>query len=157
VAYDRADWHYGGDFPEGLPTKNGGTHIGMFIAWAIAHGLEGDLHREEGSATSVQALRERRMTGCDFLFQECDEKFWEEDLNELGNAFASWYYEDRGDGSLYIDDYCSVLGEDLESLYHVADTWENYDKLATVIDERFEEWRSSSHYRARESMPRGPK
>ena len=23
---------------------------------------------------------------------ECDEKFWEEDLNDLGNAFASEYY-----------------------------------------------------------------
>ncbi len=45
MAYDRADWHYGGDFPEGLAPECSGTHIGMFLAWAIQRGLEGELHR----------------------------------------------------------------------------------------------------------------
>jgi hypothetical protein len=35
MAYDRADWHYGSDFPNDVPDENGGTHIGMFLAWAI--------------------------------------------------------------------------------------------------------------------------
>jgi hypothetical protein len=29
MSYDRADWHYGGNYPKGLPPENGGTHIGM--------------------------------------------------------------------------------------------------------------------------------
>ena len=95
MAYDRADWHYGGDFPADLPPENGGTHIGMFVAWAISHGLEGDLRRED-SAASVEAVRERRMTGREFLFGACDEKFWEEDLSDEGNAFAGWYYASEG-------------------------------------------------------------
>jgi len=139
VAYDRADWHYGGDFPKDLPPENGGTHIGMFLAWAINHGLEGELHRESSQA-SLQAVRERRMSGREFLFQECDEKFWDEDLNEEGNAFASWYYQGEGADSPYLADYERILGEEVESLYHVADTWQNYDRLAPAIDLRFEEW-----------------
>lgn len=140
MAYDRADWHYGGDYPDDLPPENGGTHIGMFLAWAIIHHLEGDLHRED-SQPALAAVRERRMTGCEFLFQECDEKFWEEDLNDEGNAFAASYY-DAEDG--YLSDYERVLSEGLDTLYHVADTWENYDKLSPVIDSRFAAWRAQA-------------
>lgn len=41
MSYDRADWHYGGDFPSDLPDEAGSTHIGMFIAWAIMQDLAG--------------------------------------------------------------------------------------------------------------------
>jgi hypothetical protein len=27
-------------------------------------------------------------------------------------------------------------------MYYVEDTWENYDKLASVISQRFEEWKA---------------
>jgi len=37
--YDDASWHYGGNYPVGLPTKNGATHIGMFLAWCIENDL----------------------------------------------------------------------------------------------------------------------
>jgi len=138
VAYDRADWHYGGDYPAGLPAENGGTHIGMFLAWAIQRGLEGDFHREESSA-AVAAVRARKMTGREFLFSQCDEKFWEEDLSEEGNAFATAYYEnDNG----YMADYGATLLDDLPSLYHVADTWETFDRLAPVLDRRYAEWKA---------------
>jgi hypothetical protein len=113
MAYDRADWHYGGNFPSDLPSEAGGTHIGMFLAWAITRGLEGDLHREE-SAESLRAVREHRMTGRDFLMRECDEKFVDEDLNDEGNAFTKAYYEKDGLGS-YLADYEDVLGGALPS------------------------------------------
>lgn len=137
MSYDRADWHYGGEFPEGLPNESGGTHIGMFLAWAITRDLAGELH-SENSIESLVAVRERRMTGRDFLFRECDEKFTDEDLNEEGNAFTAWYY---GSDGPFLEDYERVLGSGVESLYHVADTWENFDVLAPVIDARFAEWR----------------
>ena len=136
MAYDRADWHYGGDYPAELPPENGGTHIGMFLAWVILHELEGELH-QENSAEALTAVRARTMTGREFLTRECDEKFWEEDLNAEANAFAHWYYEGN---ALYLEDYERVLGDSVETLYHVADTWQNYDLLAVVIDERFAEW-----------------
>lgn len=90
MAYDRADWHYGGDFPADLPTEAGATHIGLFLAWAIHRDLVGDFHRNE-SSDAVAAVTRRDMSGGQFLIQECDEKFWEEDLSDEGNAFAREY------------------------------------------------------------------
>lgn len=137
MAYDKADWHYGGDFPEGLPNENGGTHIGMFLAWAICKGLEGDLLRTE-AADEIDAVRRRRMTGRQFLFDVCDEKFWEDDLGAEGNAFAKVYYE----ADTYIKDYEATLAANLPSAYHVNDTWENFDLIAARIDERYAAWKS---------------
>jgi len=139
MAYDRADWHYGGDFPSDLPPEAGGTHIGMFLAWAITRGLESDFHREESPA-ALEAVRRREMTGREFLTVECDEKLWEEDLSDQGNEFAKAYYERDGDGG-YLNDYEECLGDTLPSLYHVADTWANFDRLATRLDERYEAWK----------------
>ncbi len=137
MAYDRADWHSEGDFPDDVPEENGGTHIGMFLAWAILRGLEGDFHREQ-SADSLAAVRARTMTGRQFLFQDCDSKFWAEDLNAEGNAFAAAYYEPN----TYFEDYDEILGADLPTMYHVEDTWSAFDKLAPRLDQRFAEWKS---------------
>jgi hypothetical protein len=82
MAYDRIDWHSEGDFPEDLAPEGGGTDIGMFLAWCIINKLSDDFHDEE-SADTLTAVRERRMTGRDFLQRMCDEKLWEEDLSGL--------------------------------------------------------------------------
>jgi len=136
VAYDRMDWHYGTeDFPNELNDDNAGTHIGMFLAWAIQKDLIGELHLQE-SAESISKVKSRQITGTDFLKLECDQKFWEEDLNNKGNQFAKYYYESND----YYDDYSSILSDKLPSIFHVVDSWENYDKLASKLDEQFQKW-----------------
>lgn len=143
MTYDRADWHSGGQFPPDLPPECGGTHIGIFLAWAILNDLEGDLHRED-SHEELRLVRERRITGRDFLFRACDGKFWDEDLNDEGNAFAGWYYSGEGGGyGPYLADYESTLAGGLPSLYHVEDRWEIYDRIAPVIDRRYADWKAS--------------
>ena len=91
ASYDRMDWHYGGDYPDGLPTENSGTHIGMYLAWIINNDLHGDLFRQE-SSESIQKVLRREWTGRDFLINECDEKFWEDAMNDEGNQFTKFYY-----------------------------------------------------------------
>ena len=135
MVYDRAYWHFGGEYPEDLPLVNGGTHIGMFLAWAINNDLEGEVHKL-ASQESLSAVRNKQMTGRDFLIKECSEKFWEEDLSDKGNAFALDYYE----ADTYFSDYKAALAEDIPSLYHVEDTWENYQILAPVISRRYIQW-----------------
>jgi len=104
--YDDASWHYGGDFPKDLPPENGATHIGFFITWCIDNDLVSDFQLEE-SAEDVQRVKERKMTGRDFLLQNCDEKFTDEDLNDLGNSFAQDYYEEDGRFAEQHADYLS--------------------------------------------------
>lgn len=145
MAIDRADWHYGGDFPADLPDENGGTHIGMYLAWIVNNHLEGDIHHADAAAEQeLERLRRREITGRDFLFDACDEKFWESDLNAEGLAFTKHYYAPGGeDITPYLEDYFNVLADELPSLYHVADTWTNYDRLSPLIDERYQSWRAA--------------
>jgi hypothetical protein len=132
---DRADWHYGGNFPADLPPENGGTHIGMYLAWVIDRGLASPrLVKEAGR--SLQLLRERRITGRRLLFTELDEKFFDALLTQTGTDFTRDYYET----DVYFADYDAILAGGLPSTYHVEDSWENYDKIAAVIDERFSQW-----------------
>lgn len=144
MAIDRADWHSGGDFPADLPPDNGGTHIGMFLAWIIHNDLQGEFHNEE-SPEDLEAVRARRMTGREFLFRACDGKFRQDDLSEEGNEFAAAYYSgEGGEGyGAYIEDYERVLAAELRSIYDVEDTWANYDAIAPVISSRYADWRAA--------------
>ncbi|MBO2009447.1 hypothetical protein [Hymenobacter negativus] len=145
MAIDRADWHHGGDFPNDLPDENGGTHIGMYLAWIINNYLEGEIHHEdEASEQLLTQVRNREITGRDFLSQACDEKFWESDLNAEGLAFTQQYYVTQGSGPTYFEDYIAALAEELPSIYHVKDTWENYDILSKRLDRRFREWKAGT-------------
>ncbi len=138
MKYDDASWHSEGEYPEGLPPENGATHIGMFLAWAIDRDLVGELLRGD-CIDELVSLQARRTTPGEFLLRCCDGKLTDEDLDELGNEFAKAYYEKD-----YLVDYEGVLGGDLETLYHVADTWENFDQIKPVINARFDVWKAGA-------------
>ena len=142
MKYDDASWHYGGDFPSNLPNKAGATHIGLFVAWCRLNGLGSDLHNDDLSE-ELEKLKQRQFTPGAWFITACDEKFTDEDLTDQGNLFADFYYYDE-DTSNYLNDYLDILGEDFESLYEVPDTWESYDKLASIIKNRFEEWKPTN-------------
>jgi len=138
MAIDRIDWHYGGNFPKELPNENSGTHIGVYLAWIIINNLQGKLH-DEDSLEALQDVKNRKITGRDFLIEQCDEKFWEEDLNAEGFVFTEFYYHEK-----YFEDYENILEENLPSIYHVENTWENYDRIAPIIDQRYKKWKEAN-------------
>ena len=140
MKYDDASWHYGGEFPAELPPKAGATHTGMFVAWAVLSGLTGSLHHEH-SQELLRRLERRTISPGQFFIEACDEKFTDEDLNDEGNAFAKAYFD--FDTGSYLADYEQVLRADVPTLYHVADTWENYDRLKPVLDRRFTQWKNT--------------
>jgi hypothetical protein len=51
-------------------------------------------------------------------------------------------YNDVADvnGCRYLEDYERILLTDLPTLYHAADSWQNFDKIAPVISQRFNEF-----------------
>ena len=136
MAYDKAKWHSDGNFPEDLPQENGGTHIGMFLAWAILHGMASDELRAD-AASDLNAVRKRRMTGRTFLFRHLDGVLSEDDLNGHGNAFARHYY------TKYLRDLSRLAEKGLPTLYHLPNNWANYDTIAKVIDQRYAQWRAN--------------
>lgn len=140
MSYDRADFDYSTE-EDPLPKGHAATHIGMFLAWADLNDLINDFHVTH-SAELLKKLRARQITGRQFFETACRDQFGEKDLNVEGNAFAEQYYRNAaGEKGAYFADYRKVLAAGLASFWHVADTWENFDKIAPVISERFEQWK----------------
>ncbi|MGA3035601.1 MAG: hypothetical protein ABSD70_20135 [Terracidiphilus sp.] len=139
MKYDDASWHYGGDFPKDLPIEAGATHTGMFVARALLSGFAGDIYTS-GFPNEIPRLLSRLVTPGLFFLESCDGKFTDDDLNEEGNEFAQAYFDFQK--GKYIADYESTLGVGLADLYHVRDTWENFDRLKPVLDLRYAEWRA---------------
>jgi hypothetical protein len=145
MKHDDASWHYGGDFPAELPPEAGATHIAMFVAWAVLHGLAGE-YRTANAADDLALLQNREISPTEWFIRACDEKFTYEDLNDEGNSFAASYYGNgeglhSADGS-YLHDYCEAF-PDAEALYDMEDSWHSFDALAQRLSRRFEAWRSS--------------
>ncbi|AEA42863.1 hypothetical protein [Fluviicola taffensis] len=138
ASIDQANWHYGGDFPKGLPKENGGTHIGMYLNWIIDNNLLEKTFLED-SAEGIQKVKSRKITGREFLFEYCDEKLLEYFLNEEGLEFTTRYYKRLG---TYMYDYDELLKGKYDSLYEIPNTWENYDLITTKITKEFEKWKS---------------
>ncbi len=145
MAIDRMDWHYDSVEENDLPENNAGTHIGMFLTWIIDNDLLGEFHTEdESSLKYIKKVKDREISGREFLIDMCDEKFWEEDLSEIGYEFVKDYYED--DESLFANKYASYfedyeeLFENYETIYHTENSWENYNKLKLILDKRYKEW-----------------
>ncbi|MFC0605215.1 DUF7832 domain-containing protein [Winogradskyella pulchriflava] len=137
ASIDRADWHYGNDFPENLPEENGGTHIGMYLNWIIENELISEFHLIE-SKDGIEKVKSGKITGRDFLFDYCDGKFWNEQLNEIGLEFTESYYS----SDKYFGDYNKVLANELDSIYEVNDNRQNYSLIKEKLDQRFKKWNS---------------
>ena len=162
MKYDDASWHYEGEYPTDLPPEAGATHIGMFLAWMLLHGFASSDVQEDAVA-ELAALQRREISGAEFLRRVCDEALTDGEFSEEGNAFATAYYQSEdGEGyGLYIDDYIATFAlsddtDDDNCLYRLNDNWDNYDKLAAVIDRRYDEWRAQGRpasYRGIEPAP----
>lgn len=139
---DRADWHFlGKGFPENIPQECGGTHIGMYLAWIINNDLIGEHHIGE-SFEAIAKVKDRKITGRDFLINKCDSKFFEEDVSEKGMAFTEYYYGVGSESHQYLLDYAEMFIKEPMNFYEVVDSWENYEKIRSVIDERYRSWQT---------------
>lgn len=133
--YDNARNHFLGNFPESLPIEQAYVHIGMYLGWVIKNNLYSEYFEEEAEH---QIFRfNRKELSCTILSEIWDGYLGHELFNKEGNMFTYYYYG----GGLYKKDYLGALAGDLPSLYHVKDSWENFDKLSKIITQRFQEWK----------------
>lgn len=136
--YDKAKYHYDGEYPKELPIEKAFVHTGFYLGWII----ENDLYSEdfaEDMAEEIVAFKERKITGTK-VYELCDGVLLDDMLNDEGNSFTQYYF-DFSRGS-YMKDYEILLAKGLPSFYHVEDTWENYDRLAGKINQQFERWKN---------------
>ena len=138
MKYDDMTWHTEGDFPAGISPSAAAIHIGIFTIWAWKHGLGGDSFSEFADEIS-DILGKKELPPSEISIKFCDGKLTDEDLNEEGNEFASWYYEDDKTG--YGDDYKKLLAGNLPSFYHVSDDWNSYAKMENRLNEVYKKWK----------------
>lgn len=141
MKYDDAAWHYEGDYPKGLPDAAAATHIGMFLAWMLLNGLASEELLEDADS-EIDDVQARRISGPTFVRRVLDEKLTDQEFSEHGNAFTLAYYKGLDNDSRYIDDYFQVFEVNEASLYGVEDSWENYERLAPLMDARFAAWKA---------------
>ena len=130
---------------DGSPTEAGGTHIGMFLGWALLRGL---------AAPSLQAhlpaLRSGAKTGRSLLFEHCDGKLQTADLSERANAFAAAYY-----GASYLNDYLRMFGlkdDPFDELAKVQDDRLAQESVCQRLDRRYSEWRMAQGLPSKETL-----
>lgn len=140
--YDKAKWHYDGDYPKGVPLFQAYVHTGMFIAWAINNNLIAnsilDIH-----SSSITLIRLGEMSGARFYETHLDGSFNENDLTDEGNCFAREYLNPSH--NMYIQDYIHTLARQLPTEYHVEDSIMNYKQIERVIDERYKNFKEIQH------------
>jgi hypothetical protein len=133
--YDNAKTHFLGNFPKNLPIEQAYVHIGIFLGWVIDRDLYSEYFEEEASN---QVFRfKRREISCTILSELWDGYLGFELFSDHGNLFTYYYYG----GGLYYQDYQRVLVKTLPSIYHVTDSWENYEKMKACMDLRFQDWK----------------
>lgn len=142
--YDKAKWHYDGEFPNDLDKFQGFVHTGMFLGWLADNDLMSDQFKSDFEI-EIQEFKNQKLTGSQIFATCCDGVLMLEDVNELGNRFALHYFDfDKGQ---YLADYEATLSANLQTMYHVADTWDNYNKLKAVLAKRFTDWKNQNNER----------
>ena len=134
MKYDDASYYVGGgSVPNDLPAEASGTRIGMYAAWAFLSGLGS---KDFPELLGVYVSREET-PGAIFM-DWMDEELTDADFSDEGNSFTESYYD--VDPVHFFADYEEILCKDVETIFHVADTWDNFNRLKPRLDRRFNEW-----------------
>jgi hypothetical protein len=137
-AFDKAKWHFGGDYPSELDDYQAYVHTGIYVGWLIMNNLASE-ELISNCNEGILLLKGRKISPAAFYRDYMDGVFTTDDVNVLGYSFTKEYF-DFNAGS-YLKDYEAALAINFPSLYHVEDTWENFGTMCRVIDKRFEKFR----------------
>lgn len=138
--FDKAKWHYEGEFPSELDNHQAYVPTGMFVAWAIHNDLVGKRSRKEDAA-DIDRVKRGEMTGAQFYRINWDGVLSSKELTDEADAFAREYLDIHNDLYTAVD-FTNVLAAGLPTIYHVEDSFENYRIMEPIITERYRDWKS---------------
>jgi|GEM_PF-6876081 len=111
-------------------SPSAGRHVAIYLAWLCERDglINSEFHDE--SPESMLRLKKREITPLEFL-QECDGVLMSDFMSEDGMLFSDFYYNE------YSTDFRSI---DTRG----ATSWQLYDDLKPLLDQRFEAWEASN-------------
>jgi hypothetical protein len=142
MTYDKAKYHFEGDFPSDLPDEQAYLHAGMFLGWLCAKSLVRAEFREDFEDEISRF--ERGELNCASLFRLVGGVLADDMLSNKVIPFVDFYY---GEKRRYFVDYADVFSGHA-TIYHVTDNTENFRKLSKRLNERFEKWQADSKRRS---------
>lgn len=140
--YDKADYHIHTLQEEGADPEQAvirsAVHTAFFLGWLVERGF---LRSGDERGGEVDDFRARHITAME-LYERFGARLSEDMLTDQGNAFARTYY--RFESPNYLDDYEDTLAAGLPSVYHVPYTWENQERIGTILDQRYAQSRTEN-------------
>lgn len=140
IVFDKAKWHYGGNFPKDLDRYQAYIHTGFFLGWLIKNNLISKWFIEE-AGNKIEKFRNGELSPVKIYEQVLDGVFSDEELDEEGLAFSKAYFSFKE--GLYLSDYEETLGKGLADVYYVQDNWDNFKAIDEVINKRYLSWKQS--------------
>lgn len=142
LLFDKAKWHLNDDFPEELDKYQSYIHTGLYICWL----LHSDLYESEFKSENQHSINqtiERHVTPVNFYADQLDGVFDATGLKKEAIEFTADYFD--FENGQYIEDYSGKLDPENKqpSIFHFTDSWSNYDKIKSIIDKRFSEWKET--------------
>ena len=135
---DSMDWHYRDNYPDNLDKLHAATHIGIFLGWIIENNLESGFLKNI-LKEDIENFKKRKTTGRQIFLNKCNRVLDDKFIDKKALEFTLGYYlSSREDYCQYIADYNEVFKDyNLNSSYEVEDIWENYYKMFSMIDKRY--------------------
>ena len=144
--YDNIRFHLDEEYPEGLPSENAATHIGMYWIWVAQTGLANPVWQTAPeSAEDFANMLKGRTSGRRFLLKHMDGALTPDDFTEQGQKFTSYYNDNEEDGyGAVLEDYVRPLDTpSLGGFYHVPNPPEIYHRLKPVFQSAFDQWKNN--------------
>ncbi|MCW3122182.1 MAG: hypothetical protein JWQ38_1674 [Flavipsychrobacter sp.] len=134
IIFDKAEWHFDGDFPKGLDKYQGYVHTGLYLGWIMDNDMVNEAFKNKYK-TELALFLDRKLSPVKFYHDSFNGVFSAEYLSNEGLEFTKEYFDlDTGE---YLDDYDDLFCDDLPSSYHVKDNWDNFEAISKVISEKY--------------------
>jgi hypothetical protein len=137
ATYDKAKYHFESVQQEGLPEIHAYIHSGLYLGWLIENNLlDPEFINDFGQ--DIPKFKNKEITAPQ-LFEKWDGTLLDDMLNEEGNKFTEYYFDfENGE---YLNDYENIVGKGLPSLFHVKDTWVNFDTVNNFVSKQYLKWK----------------
>ncbi len=131
--YDKAKYHYEGEYPKAVPPTQAFVLTESFLGWIADKELFSEEIAKE-FASNIAEFKGRKLAPSG-LYARLGGVSDETMLLQEGNQFTKYYFD--FEVGRYLGDFEELLVRDLPSFYHVADNWSNYGIISARVDERY--------------------
>ena len=136
--FDKAKFHQDSCVKAGLPAEQSFVHTGIFLAWMLLH----DMVKLEPGGEDVAAETKARRVPPTAFYEWNDGVFIDTQLTPEGKRFAESYFD--FESGLFLNDYLAYAAHGLPGEFHVPNTWESYDRMTSVIEARYRQFKGEN-------------